>query len=122
VTGLGSDIVDVSRMARSLARSPGFARFVFTDGERADCEARPFPERHYAARFAAKEGFLKALGRGVLDGVPLGEIEVVERRPGVPTLRLGPGAARALAAAGGRVARLSLSTGGRVCAALVVLD
>lgn len=119
--GVGNDIVDVSRMARSLARTPELARFVFSEEERAFCEARRYPERHYAARFAAKEGFLKALGRGVLDGVPLREVEVVQPQRGPPTLRLGPAAARALASAGGEDTQLSLSTGGRVSVALVIV-
>ncbi len=109
-------------MAASLARTPGFARFVFSDGERAFCESRPFPERHFAARFAAKEGFLKAVGRGILDGVPLHEIEVVQPDRGEPTLRLGPAATRALASVGARGARVSLSRGARVSVALVVLS
>ena len=120
--GLGVDIVEVSRMAASLARTPGFARLVFSEGERAFCEARPFPERHFAARFAAKEGFLKAVGRGILDGVPLREIEVVQPERGQPTLLLGPAAARALAAVGAREARVGLSRGARVATALVVLS
>jgi holo-[acyl-carrier protein] synthase len=119
--GLGIDIVDVARLSASLGRTEGFARLVFTEAERAWCAARPFPERALAERFAAKEGFLKAVGRGLLDGIPLAEIEVVER-DGAPALRLGPAAARELARCGASEAHVSLSRGPRVCAALVVLS
>jgi holo-[acyl-carrier protein] synthase len=119
--GIGIDVVDVGRLAASVSRDPGFAALVFSEGERTFCAGRRFPERHLACRFAAKEGFVKALGRGVLDGVPLAEIEVVEGPGTAPALRLGPIAARELARAGAREARLSLSRGARVCAAVVVL-
>jgi len=120
--GVGVDIVEVSRIAASLARTPDFAWLVFSEGERAFCQGRPFPERHFAARFAAKEGFLKAVGRGILDGIPLREIEVVQPERGQPALRLGPAAAGALASAGAREARVSLSRGARLATALVVLS
>lgn len=119
--GLGIDFVDVARLSASLARTEGFARLVFTESEQEWCAARPFPERAFAERFAAKEGFLKAVGRGILDGVPLAQIEVVER-DGAPALRLGPAAARELARVGAREARISLSRGPRVCAAVVVIS
>jgi holo-[acyl-carrier protein] synthase len=120
--GVGADIVDVERLARSLRRGPDFAESVFTDGERRFCEAQARPDRHFAARFAAKEAFLKAVGRGVLDGVELRDIEVVREDGGRPALRLGPTAAAALARAGGAEALVSLSHDGGIALAFVVVD
>jgi len=122
MTGLGADIVEISRMEVSLGRTPDFSRFVFTDVERAFCEAQAVPERHYAACFAAKEGFLKAVGRGVLDGVPLQEIEVVQGDRRCPTLRLGPAAVAALTSVGGKETRLSLSSTAAISVALVIVS
>jgi holo-[acyl-carrier protein] synthase len=118
---IGTDLVDVARLGRSLRRQPAFAETVFSEEERRYCDARARPERHYAARFAAKEAFLKAVGRGVLDGIALAEIEVIREEGQAPAFRLGPNAAAALAATGGRQALVSLSHDGGMALAFVVV-
>ncbi len=118
---VGTDIVEIARIGRSLRRQPAFAEAVFSAEERRYCDAQARPDQHYAARFAAKEAFLKAVGRGVLDGVALDEIEVTRAPDAPPALRLGPSAAAALAAAGGREALVSLSHDGGVALAFVVV-
>jgi holo-[acyl-carrier protein] synthase len=117
---VGADIVDVARLARSLRR-PAFVESVFSAEERRYCDAQARPELHYAARFAAKEAFLKAVGRGVLDGIALDEIEVVRAPAAAPAFRLGPAASAALTAAGGRDALVSLSHDGGMALAFVVV-
>ncbi len=67
--GIGVDMLEIDRMERVLARRPNFARRVFTDEERAYCERTARPAEHYAARFAAREAVVKALGTGFADGV-----------------------------------------------------
>jgi holo-[acyl-carrier protein] synthase len=121
MTGVGTDIVDVHRLAASLRRQEAFADAVFSPEERRFCEAQPYPERHYAARFAAKEAFLKAIGLGIFGGVALREIEVVREASGQPRLKLGPTAAAALRAAGGEDALVSLSHDGEMALAFVVV-
>jgi holo-[acyl-carrier protein] synthase len=118
---VGTDIVAIERLARSLRRQPAFAETVFSREERSYCDAQARPDQHYAARFAAKEAFLKAVGRGVLDGVVLREVEVVRDADGGPSFRLGPTAAAALADAGGRDALVSLSHDGGMALAFVVV-
>jgi len=122
VRGIGTDIVGVERMAGSLRRNATFAEAVFSAEERRYCEAQARPARHYAARFAAKEAFLKAVGRGIFDGIPLPEIEVVGGPGGQPLLRLGPAAAAALGDAGGLHALVSLSHEGGLALAFVVVQ
>lgn len=117
---VGTDIVEIARIARSLRR-PAFACAVFSGEEQRFCDAQARPDQHYAARFAAKEAFLKAVRRGVLDGVALDEIEVTRAPDAAPAFRLGPSAAAALAAAGGREAILSLSHDGGMALAFVVV-
>ena len=100
VVGIGVDAVDVVRFRQILARRPGFAARFFTDTEQADARRAPDPAESLAARFAAKEAVMKALGTG-LGGFALTEVEV--RRgsgpgatAGAPSLVL-YGAAAALA-------------------------
>jgi holo-[acyl-carrier protein] synthase len=122
VKGVGTDIVDVCRLATSLSRRAAFADMVFGSDERLFCDSQRRPEVHYAARFAAKEAFLKALGLGVLSGVALGDIEVVRGPDGAPRLRLGPTASAALARSGGEATALSLSHDRRMAIAVVVVS
>ena len=61
---IGVDLIEIPRIERALRRD-GFRERVFTEAERAYCDARPNPAQHYAARFAGKEAIGKALGCGV---------------------------------------------------------
>jgi holo-[acyl-carrier protein] synthase len=101
VAGIGIDAVDVGRFRAVLGRRPGLAERVFTEAERADSAHRGDPAEHLAARFAAKEAVMKALGTGI-GGFALRDVEVVRRAGagaagGAPSLRLSDRAA-ALAA------------------------
>jgi holo-[acyl-carrier protein] synthase len=62
ILGLGVDICEIDRMERALARHPSMAARVFTPEERAYCDSRARPAESYAARFAAREAVIKALG------------------------------------------------------------
>lgn len=86
--GLGVDLVEVGRMRRVLSRTPRFASRVFTEGERAYCEGRADPAMHYAARFAAKEAAVKALGTGFSEGIGFRDVEVANNAKGRPLLLL----------------------------------
>jgi holo-[acyl-carrier protein] synthase len=100
--GLGIDVLEIDRMERALERHPRLAERVFTAGEREYAAARARPGRHLAARFAAKEAVVKALGlRG---GVGLREVEIAAGEP--PAVRL---CGRAAEAAAGAHVEVSLS-------------
>lgn len=120
--GTGTDIVSIARLARSLARSPVFAEEVFAEGERRYCEAQRHPAQHYAARFAAKEAFLKAVGVGIFGGVALRDIEVARGESGPPHLELGPSAEEALERVGATRSLVSLSHEGDYAIAVVVIS
>ena len=77
--GIGIDLVDISRVERELERRPRLAGRLFTEREIEYAGARRRPARHLAARFAAKEAVVKALGLG--PGTSLKQIEVI---PGSP--------------------------------------
>jgi holo-[acyl-carrier protein] synthase len=99
VVGVGIDLVEVGRMRRVLERTPRFTDRVFTQAEWAYCSGRHDPAMHAAARFAAKEAVLKALGRGMFEG-SLQDIEVVRTDSG-PTIVLSGDHATAAAGVAG---------------------
>jgi holo-[acyl-carrier protein] synthase len=91
VPGVGIDLLEIDRLERALRRHPRLAERVFTAGERDYAAGHTRPGRHLAARFAAKEAVVKALG--LSGGFGLREIEVVAGQP--PTVRLTGRAAEA---------------------------
>lgn len=93
IIGIGSDLCDIRRIARSLERfGDRFAGRVFTPGERARSDRRAERAPSYARRFAAKEACAKALGTGLRAGVFWRDMEVVNLPSGQPTMRLTGGA------------------------------
>ena len=98
IIGLGSDIVDVRRIAKVIERhGDRFLDRIFTTVERTKAENRANAVETYAKRFAAKEACAKALGSGLRRGVFWRDMGVVNLPSGRPTLELTGGAARALA-------------------------
>ena len=94
IIGLGSDLCNIERIAKSLARfGARFEQRVFTEVERARADRRPFTKAGtLAKRFAAKEAFSKAVGTGFRRGVFMRDIGVVNAPSGQPTLALSGGA------------------------------
>ena len=89
VRGIGIDLVPISRMRQVMERwQERFVTRVFTAAEIAYCRSRKDPAPHFAARFAAKEAGLKALGTGLRLGVSWRELEVRRERGGPPVLVL----------------------------------
>jgi holo-[acyl-carrier protein] synthase len=123
IRGIGIDLVPVSRIDDIVKRrGDRFLKRVLTEAEIAYCARFPEPARHWAARFAAKEATLKAMGTGIYGGIPWHDIEVVNLESGQPTLSL-TGKARALAerlAVG--AAHVTIAHDGAYAVTCVVLD
>src|ERR1700683_3145838 len=83
--GIGLDNVDVARFREVLARRPRLVERLFTQAERDECGLRSDPVPGLAARFAAKEATMKALGVGI-GGFAMRDVEVVRGELGAPTL------------------------------------
>ena len=113
ILGMGTDLIDIRRIERSLDRfGARFVERVFTEREQARAAARANGAATYAKRFAAKEACAKALGTGVpAAGVHWRHMGVVNRPGGRPTMALSGGAADRLAALtpAGRRARIDVS-------------
>lgn len=92
IVGTGVDIIEVERVEQALTRPLTGARFrarVFTERETAYCESRGRPRyQSYAARFAAKEAVMKALGTGWNRNAGWADIEVARERGRAPTIVL----------------------------------
>ena len=100
IIGIGSDIIDIRRIERTLERfGDRFTLRVYTELERARAERRPHERAaSFAKRFAAKEACSKALGTGLKKGVFWRDMGVANLASGQPTMRLTGGAAARLAA------------------------
>jgi holo-[acyl-carrier protein] synthase len=122
IKGIGVDLAQIPRLRRVVERwDERFLRRVFTEAEIAYCRRRRDPIPHFAARFAAKEATLKALGTGLGMGINWRELEVRRERGQAPVMVLS-GRCRALAQAkgAGRVL-LSLSHDGDYAMAQAML-
>jgi holo-[acyl-carrier protein] synthase len=88
IVGIGTDIISVARIERVIERNSEFVHKVFSASEIAYCDARAAKAQSYAARFAAKEAVMKALGTGWAEGVNWLDIQVVMNEAGKPSLNL----------------------------------
>jgi len=120
ILGLGTDLVAIARVEAMLARhGERFLRRVFTPTEQAECLRRARPAMHLAARLAAKEAAMKALGTGWSQGVRWLDVEVHSRGDTPPSLHL-DGVARTTAEVRGiRQTLVSLSHDGAYALAVV---
>ncbi|MEK1891478.1 MAG: holo-ACP synthase [Phyllobacterium sp.] len=99
IIGIGSDLIDITRVEKTLERhGERFIARVFTPIERAKSERRKQRAASYAKRFAAKEACAKALGTGLAQGVFWRDMGVVNLPSGAPTMHLTGGAAKRLEA------------------------
>jgi len=88
IYGIGTDIIEVGRMQKHLENNAALRNKLFTVLEQEYAEKRATIYQHYAARFAAKEAFFKALGTGYRFGMAFHEIEVENDELGKPVINL----------------------------------
>lgn len=107
--GIGVDMLEIGRMRRAIERHPHIVERTFTDAERAYCDRTARPAQHYAARFAAREAVLKALGTGFSRGIGLKDVSVEVDDAGRPHAVLAGRAAEVARELGVQEVALSLS-------------
>ena len=88
IIGVGIDMIEVDRVAEKISKDQGFREKIFSVNEILFCESKVNSGENYAARFAAKEAFLKASGQGLALGYNLSDIEVISDTSGKPSLVL----------------------------------
>ena len=119
ILSVGLDVAEVPRFRVVLARRPRLVERVFTDAERAYAMRKNDPAERFAARFAAKEAVMKALGVG-LGRFPFRDVEVTRARSGAPGLSLTGKAAELAELRGVTEWRISLTHSELIAAAIVV--
>jgi holo-[acyl-carrier protein] synthase len=87
ILGIGTDVVDIARIEQKVLQREGFCQLVFSKNEIAYCDKIKNRFESYAARFAAKEAFLKALGTGLNINCELNEIEIENEPSGNPNIK-----------------------------------
>ena len=123
IAGTGVDLIEVERIRRSIERfGERFLDRVFSPYERAYVERRKNRFERYAARFAAKEAGMKAIGTGWRRGVRWRDFEVANLASGKPTLRLSGKAAEFAKRLGVRSVALSMSHTASLAIAEIILE
>jgi holo-[acyl-carrier protein] synthase len=123
IVSIGIDIIEVYRIRETISRTPRFAERVFTQRERDYCEAKGAASaQSYAARFAAKEAFLKALKTGWRGKITWHDIEIRSDENGVPSLEIEGEAKNILETLGANKIHLSLSHTTEHAVAQVILE
>jgi holo-[acyl-carrier protein] synthase len=123
IVGTGIDITEVPRIGQSIARfGERFLRRIYTQGEIRYCDAKANRVERYAARFAAKEAAMKALGTGWSRGVRWRDCEVARQPGGRPTIIFHARAGEIAAKLGVKNASLSISHTADQAIAQVILE
>jgi holo-[acyl-carrier protein] synthase len=123
IVGLGLDISEIDRIEAAIKRHGApFLERLFTPAEVAYCESHKGKYERYAARFAAKEAAMKALGTGWSRGVRWRDIEVTREPSGKPTLRLAGVAAEIAKQMGVKNISLSITHSGNLALAEVIFE
>ena len=122
IAGLGTDMIEVERVAIKIAKESGFRELVFSKKEIDYCEAKTNKFEHYAARFAAKEAFFKAIGTGWLDGTAFNEVQITNDEKGKPVLALLGKTAVTIAAMNLNSISVSLTHLKTIASAVVIIE
>jgi holo-[acyl-carrier protein] synthase len=122
IFGTGIDIIEVSRIKTVMERDIGFREKIFTPGEIEYCETKRHKYENYAARFSAKEAFLKAIGTGWRFGIRFADIDVYHDEYGKPLIRLSGKAEELARDEGISKIHVSLSHVKEMASAVVILE
>ena len=123
ILGVGTDLAEVDRIRESIARfGDRFLNRIYTTGERAYAASKANPVERLAARFAAKEAGMKAIGTGWSQGVTWQDFAVVNEESGRPTLALHGAAKRKADVMGVTRISLSLTHTSATALAVVILE
>ena len=121
-SGVGIDMIEVERVAKSINKESGFREMVFSKAEIAYCESKTNKFEHYAARFAAKEAFFKALGTGWTENTLFNEVEIINNKDGKPEVALSGSTSETVNTMGVKKILVSLSHLKTIASAVVIIE
>jgi holo-[acyl-carrier protein] synthase len=121
ILGLGIDLVSISKIAESV-KSASFRRKVFTPSEIEICETFANSAEHYSGKFAAKEAFMKAIGKGIRQEVWFKQIEVLNGETGAPYIQVSGEAEKTLSSLEVESVHVSISHTGEMAIAVIILE
>ncbi|MBT6745838.1 MAG: holo-ACP synthase [Flavobacteriales bacterium] len=122
ILGIGVDITEVDRIKRSISEGDHFKKRVFTEVEQNYCDSIKNSAESYAARYAAKEAFFKALGTGWRGELKFTDLEVVNNELGKPIVHLHNEAQRMAKEMGVKSVHISLSHTKETAIAYLILE
>lgn len=123
ILGMGTDLMEIARIRRSIqSYGDRFLNRIYTTSEQAYCAAKGNVAESFAARFAAKEAAMKAIGTGMQGGVTWKDFEVTNEPSGRPTLRLRGAALRYADSMGVKRISISLTHSRELAFAVVILE
>lgn len=121
IVGIGIDLLEVAKIEKDI-QSNIYLRKVFTETEIAECKSVLNSAERFAGRFATKEAFMKAIGKGIRQEVWFTQIEVLNHENGQPYIQVNGEAETALIAAGVKNIYVSLTHTKQHAAAVVILE
>jgi holo-[acyl-carrier protein] synthase len=122
IAGIGTDIIEVERIAAKIEKENGFRELVFSQNEIQYCESKAHKYEHYAARLAVKEALAKALGTGWLEGTNINEAEVLNDEKGKPCLEFVGETAAIISAMNFTAFHVSISHTKSMATAIVIVE
>ena len=122
IAGLGLDTIEVDRVKQYIEKDAGFREMTFSMHEIEYCETKANRFEYYAARFAAKEAFFKALGTGLMEVTNFNEIEITHDANGKPGIQLLAETGQTMAALGITKILVSLSHLKTLATAVVIVE
>jgi holo-[acyl-carrier protein] synthase len=122
IEGIGVDMIDVERIAQRIEMENGFKEMIFSTDEISYCESKANKFEHYAARFAAKEAFFKALGTGWITGTNFNEVNILNNAEGKPELILSGETKKTLHVLEAANIKISLSHLKTLATAIVIIE
>jgi holo-[acyl-carrier protein] synthase len=122
IFGIGTDIIEVSRIKKQIEKEKGFKERIFTPAEIEYCEKRKTKAFSYAARFAAKESLFKALGTGWREGIKHKDVEILNDDLGKPDIVVYGKTKELVDAQGIKSIKISISHIEEFASAVVVME
>ncbi|MBN2858052.1 MAG: holo-ACP synthase [Candidatus Delongbacteria bacterium] len=122
IVGIGTDIIEVARVKKSIETINGFKEKIFSSDEIRYCESKRNKYEHYAGRFAAKEAYFKAIGTGWRNGLAFNEIHILNDHLGKPVIILSGKAMEQCEKSGVTNKQVSISHLKDIASAFVIIE